>query len=164
AKRTASDSPAIVSRRTGRQNQHKQQRRNHPPNRHRKRRAFPSKQPEKKRKRRGQAEEQTFVRAAIGENRESDAHEQCVAPALEPHDSPQSSKNESSPGPTRRSTPVAIRPITEDTQTRNRDQPADQCPSWGEPSLQHPADCGAHYRYAQADSDERLAKQDLAQR
>jgi hypothetical protein len=46
-------------------------------------------------------------------------------------------------------TPIAVYPVIEQAETKDRHQTAEQCPSGWQPALQHPANRAAHQRGAQ---------------
>jgi hypothetical protein len=122
-----------------------------------------SSEPAKKKKGRGNAQEQTFVRAAVREDGDSEAEEKRVAGFGAPCNSRQSAKNECASGGGNRAAPVAVHPIAGDAEFHRYQCSAQESPTRGHPRLQHPKNCGTHCRIAQQDADPRMAE-NLAER
>src|SRR6266446_625371 len=55
--------------------------------------------------------------------------------------------------------PIAVDPITGDSEFQRDQRGAKERPPCGKPSLQHPENCGAHRGYAQEHADPGMAKQ-----
>ena len=88
-----------------------------------------SAQGEKKRQPDGQGQEQSFVGAAVGENRQPHSHDRGILPARAFLEADQSAQHQRPAGRRHRATEVGVHPVTGWAETHRSQQPAEQCPA-----------------------------------
>src|SRR5579859_7982899 len=101
-----------------------------------------SQQPPKDPESRWNTKEESFVGTAVRKDGNTQAENQRTAHTRAPRDARQRSKHKRSAGGSDGSAPIAVHPITRDSQIQRGNRPGQQRPSRGHPRLQHPEDGG----------------------
>ncbi len=136
---------------------------NNPRQRNSRRRPTLAEHPRKQRNRHACAQQKSFIRTAVGEDEQSGCHDYRIPPALMMFDPWQSAEHKRSSQRGQARAPIAVRPVTQKSETSYNQHAAEQRPARRNPALQHPANRPAHHCRGKQLPDPRIS-QNLPQR
>src|ERR1043165_9162037 len=104
-------------------------------------------------------ENQAFEGAAVGENGDPKTEKPGVARTLETFEARKSAEDESGGGSGDGTAPVAVHPITKNSETNQDEGGTEKCPARGKPALEHPENGRDHGRSGEQHANPGIAEQ-----